>query len=692
LCAWVRGRDGSGAVSMLLSRLTAGGAGFSVDEGVEEATEVTEVTEPQQQRHTGQIPGLSAIASSTMDGSAAAAVAAGAVAQPGGSKQQQQQHHHSRPTHHQQSPTVLAQLPLALHWVLTCGLRQIEGRAVTGSLVTALSKLSLRVARCAEVAGLPWAAAEALSVADVLGDPCGAGPGVLGIVLGLMWHARLAAAVLALQLAPGSTTGGTSAVQLAPGSTTGSTRAVQQQAQMLQGPTADAGSLGVGAADVAYWQAAVAEHLPLLQRLGLQVEPEAAAVALARHAAAQRPLIALPAAPPGLHWCSIPQQHSNSSSSSIGAKPGAGGTAAAAASNPAAAMGPDAVLAICLSRTSSIQQGAQSPREAMSSNISRAASLVQPSPPASKPQPTPTAAAAAKAAAVGSGGTGQARPRATGSTGGSSKQQQQQQQQQQHCVLGLSWELARLEGDKLRAVAPCVGSQYSCMVLHAAKHPAAAAVSPRQQQQQQQQRQPGMHQPGSAAAAGRPRPLVFASKQAGILPGELCAPANLLSHLNATISLSPQRRRQQQQVALSPPLPAAAAVASTGQLPGTAVPPAAAAGYNTGSSSLSGFMSQMLEQLRWPQDPWVVGEFPNRRSHSFGSAGMGHVQAAALAAHPTRPLYVSGSSTGRIYLWQFGEAMCKAAYVPSTSTQVRRACNVIWRVQPTCCLTAESAD
>jgi hypothetical protein len=171
-----------------------------------------------------------------------------------------------------------------------------------------------------------------------------------------------------------------------------------------------------------------------------------------------------------------------------------------------------------------------------------------------------------------------------------------------------------------------------------------------------------MHQPGSAAAAGRPRPLVFASKQAGIIPGELCAPANLLSHLNATISLSPQRRRQQQQQQVMPAAAAAAGVSTHPTVPGST--------YSAGSSSLTGFMSQMLEQLRWPPDPWVVGEFPNRRSHSFGSAGMGHVQAAALAAHPTRPLYVSGSSTGRIYLWQFGEAMCKAAYVPSTSTQV----------------------
>jgi hypothetical protein len=80
-------------------------------------------------------------------------------------------------------------------------------------------------------------------------------------------------------------------------------------------------------------------------------------------------------------------------------------------------------------------------------------------------------------------------------------------------------------------------------------------------------------------------------------------------------------------------------------------------------------MSQVLDQLRWPPDPWVVGEYPTRRSGiSMGSAAVGHVQAGTLAAHPTRPLYVSGSSTGRICLWQFGDANCKAAYVPLAST------------------------
>jgi hypothetical protein len=80
-------------------------------------------------------------------------------------------------------------------------------------------------------------------------------------------------------------------------------------------------------------------------------------------------------------------------------------------------------------------------------------------------------------------------------------------------------------------------------------------------------------------------------------------------------------------------------------------------------------MSQVLDQLRWPPDPWVVGEYPTRRSGiSMGSAAVGHVQGGTLAAHPSRPLYVSGSSTGRIYLWQFGDANCKAAYVPLAST------------------------
>jgi hypothetical protein len=88
------------------------------------------------------------------------------------------------------------------------------------------------------------------------------------------------------------------------------------------------------------------------------------------------------------------------------------------------------------------------------------------------------------------------------------------------------------------------------------------------------------------------------------------------------------------------------------------------------SSLLSGLMQQMLDHVRWPPDPWVVGEFPTRRSHFFGSASMPHVSSPAVAAHPQRPLFVSGSSSGHIYIWQFGDTHSRASYIPVTA-QVR---------------------
>jgi hypothetical protein len=113
------------------------------------------------------------------------------------------------------------------------------------------------------------------------GDSSGGGgsraPDVLGEVLMLMWHARLAAAVLALQLLPDS-------------------------------HRAAAGRAGSNA-DVASWLAAVQEAAPLLQKLGLKVEAEAVAVVLARHALAFNPVLALPVELPGTGWCwALPQQ------------------------------------------------------------------------------------------------------------------------------------------------------------------------------------------------------------------------------------------------------------------------------------------------------------------------------------------------------------------------------------------------
>ena len=101
-------------------------------------------------------------------------------------------------------PAALGQhVPLALHWLLRTGVPALAGVTVPGWVVPAVQALALRVARCAEVAGLPLAAAEALAVADrLLPSPnaCGSagiiseessssgnGALLLGQLLGMMW-------------------------------------------------------------------------------------------------------------------------------------------------------------------------------------------------------------------------------------------------------------------------------------------------------------------------------------------------------------------------------------------------------------------------------------------------------------------------------------------------------------------------
>lgn len=278
------------------------------------------------------------------------------------------------------------------------------------------------------------------------------------------------------------------------------------------------------------------------------------------------------------------------------------------------------------------------------------------------------------AAAAAAGGNGPA-----GSTGpGWGALQQEQQQGEQHpagssssssrpVVLGLSWELARQQGDRIAAVSTCPGAQFSCCLLqqqqqhHADAHsagPPARVATPSTPWQR-------MSQPGRSLV--RPRPVIFAAKTGGICPADLLAPPNLLAHWTAT--------HQHLRSSSSSRNPAAARSSSPNvqpRSPTKALSPAAPYAASS-SNSLSGFMSQVLDQLRWPPDPWVIGEYPTRRGGmSMGSAALSHVQAGTLAAHPNRPLFVSGSSTGRIYLWQFGEVNCKAAYVPLASTgQVR---------------------
>jgi hypothetical protein len=572
-------------------------------------------------------------------------------------------------------PAALSQLPLLLHWVVGAGLDALGGRAVSGALVPLLHRLALRVARCAEVAGLPLAAAEALALADALGDPCsppvrgeerGAAGGVLEQVLLLLWRARLAAAVLALQLVPPA--GG--------GSGGGSDSDSSSKAQAAAAP----------------WQAAVQAQLPLLAQVGLTADAAAVAALLARHALARTPMLQFAAGPLGRGWCFDVVWGSSSGGSGVCAGEGQ------ASPGAAAGVAPDAVLAACLSRAGSVQGGSAAASPALLSRAGSLAALAQPStaaaggqkgaafgvggrPDVSSLQPPAPAAlssrgpgwgsAAAAAAAVAAAAAAAAR-----ASGGLQ-------------LLGPSWELARQQGDKASAVAACSGAQFSCLVLLQQQHQC-------QQQQrghsplggrQQQQRGPRMQQPGSSCA--RPRPLIFACKSAGIRTAELLAPAALPAHWAAAAqarcggsssSKAVGSPRSPFAAAGTPasPLGAAAASPSAAAAPGAAGLAAASAG------SLSGFMSQVLDQLRWPPDPWVVGEFPHQRPSGGLHAGrvtagghpgasLAHVHTAALATHPTRPLFVSGSSSGRIHLWAFGEGVAKAAYVPVANTSASYA-------------------
>jgi hypothetical protein len=675
LAAWLSGADGAAAVSVLLSRMLAS----RLLDGLHPNLALV-APQPLAARSgsggLGDSAGNSGVQGSGRPESLSAPTSPTSGTNGAHSPQQQQCSEGtsgSRPTPQPPSfsPALLAQLPLLLHWLMSVGLDQLGGRVVSGGLLTVLHKLALRVARCAEVSGLPVAAAEALALADALGDPCMGGdssggggsraPDVLGEVLMLMWHARLAAAVLALQLLPDS-------------------------------HRAAAGRAGSNA-DVASWLAAVQEAAPLLQKLGLKVEAEAVAVVLARHALAFNPVLALPVELPGTGWCwALPQQQQQqedgkASSNTAGGSKGTWGPcgesssqAAAAAAASTVVMGPDAVLAVCLSRASSITTPSAIASPTL---LSRMGSMAVPA--------ADTAAAGKvgeKVGAMSADGKRQLSAVSIGPGWGASAGQEQGANSSSSGggstpgVLSLSWEIARQSGDRLAAVSVCSGAQFSCCIQQQQQHnpqqqhadgagARSAGASPTMSRQR-------MSQLGRSLV--RPRPIIFASKATGMAPAELLAPANLLSQWMAT--------HRHQQTPKTPRSPAAAGAhapsqqqqeqqgmqgpqGSSGVQPGRSpralspAPPYAA----SSAGSLSGFMSQVLDQLRWPPDPWVIGEYPTRRSGmALGSAAVGNVQAATLAAHPNRPLFVSGSSTGRIYLWQFGDANCKAAYVPLAST------------------------
>ena len=79
---------------------------------------------------------------------------------------------------------------------------------------------------------------------------------------------------------------------------------------------------------------------------------------------------------------------------------------------------------------------------------------------------------------------------------------------------------------------------------------------------------------------------------------------------------------------------------------------------------------QVLGNVRWPPDPWSVmsGEYPSKRASPLGLASTTHVSSPALAAHPTRPLFLSGSSSGHVYMWQYGSSESCAAYMPALAS------------------------
>lgn len=99
-------------------------------------------------------------------------------------------------------------------------------------------------------------------------------------------------------------------------------------------------------------------------------------------------------------------------------------------------------------------------------------------------------------------------------------------------------------------------------------------------------------------------------------------------------------------------------------------------------SSLIGLIGQVLENVRWTPDPWAAMtsvEEPSMAVHRdalLGSNSGGWRQdsslsvsaaathTSALAAHPDRDLFVSGSSSDHVFLWHFGASRSSATYVP----------------------------
>ena len=62
-------------------------------------------------------------------------------------------------------------------------------------------------------------------------------------------------------------------------------------------------------------------------------------------------------------------------------------------------------------------------------------------------------------------------------------------------------------------------------------------------------------------------------------------------------------------------------------------------------STFTAMLSEMLDVMRWPADPWNPGPAGKNVSSLPGSPShrANHIATAALSSHPYRPLYLSGA-------------------------------------------------
>jgi hypothetical protein len=403
-----------------------------------------------------------------------------------------------------------------LDWLLSVGVRALAGHDAPGLLPVWVHTLALQCARTAEVAGLPLAAAEALAVADAVGDPTAppaTARGQLAVTLDLMWRARLAAACVLLSTTPAAVVAG------GPHWQAGDLAALQQRAwrrRLRRGGSGGGGRRAGGElfapwealpdpSEEAAWAELLSAALPALaQASGLAADAAAVGAVLRRHAAALRPAAALApslgsSAPPhGLPAAAA------AASPPLGARrrlSGCGPAPAAAEREEAGAAAdgapaPVAALAICLKRaetdaTSSLAGGGGggstvSSLMASLPSLRRRASAE--ATPASGNSPLAAPGSGAPTAGAPLGRVGRAAAGA-GSSGA------------QHGLLGGPWDVAAAEGgDKLRAVVAARGPGYGL----------AAA---------------GGGGGGAAAGPSAGRPIAFAAQRGGIKRGELAAPA-----------------------------------------------------------------------------------------------------------------------------------------------------------------------